>query len=764
MNKVTISLKNCYGINKLNTTEISFAKSKANVIYAKNGLMKTSFTKIFKKIQEGKKKDIKDEIFGNVPVEVEIKVDNIDIDKDEVFVIKSFESSYESSSIASLLINDDLKMKLEEVLQLRTNFLKILEEKSRLKVSKTSLGKIIYELENQIIEDFNLLDKSILQNLENFEIEQLNYDFSLIKYSDIFDDGVLKKIKTDNFQEKIKEYLNKSNEIYSGYSFLDKGVFTLPKLKEVSKRLKANNFFVKENKIILDGNIENLNLKELEKKIKEIESHLKDSAEFKEIENLLSDIKGIALKDTIETHPEIIDELKLDNLDNFRKKLWHSYIKSEIENFELLKTKYIELKAEIENLNIDETPWKEAINIFNNRFTLPFRMEVENLRSSIIGESVPKIVFSFCKDGNIENDSDKNWKKLNRDELEKTDTLSQGEKRALYLLNIIFDIEKRKRENLKTLFIIDDIADSFDYKNKYAIVEYLREISKTDNFFMIILSHNFDFFRTISSRLVIDRENKLHAIKTNDEIKLIQEYYQDKPFIAWKDNLKQNKKYCLIDVKKHILALIPFVRNLIEYGEDRNKNDLSIKNDYLFLTNLLHLKGKTKDINIGNLKIIYKEYLFRDDFDSNIKDDEKIYEMIIDVADTIVEDDRLENKIIIAIAIRLLAEEYMQKEIENAQNIFVWKETTGKGKSKKTISKSSNGIEYLEFVSSQNNQTMTLFNGFIQIGENENRKTLESVNIMTPENIHLNSFMYEPILDMDIVELKNLYEKVKEMV
>ncbi|WP_180270493.1 hypothetical protein [Clostridium paraputrificum] len=31
---------------------------------------------------------------------------------------------------------------------------------------------------------------------------------------------------------------------------------------------------------------------------------------------------------------------------------------------------------------------------------------------------------------------------------------------------------------------------------------------------------------------------------------------------------------------------------------------------------------------------------------------------------------------------------------------------------------------------------------------------------MTPENIHLNSFMYEPILDMDIVELLNLYKIV----
>ena len=33
----------------------------------------------------------------------------------------------------------------------------------------------------------------------------------------------------------------------------------------------------------------------------------------------------------------------------------------------------------------------------------------------------------------------------------------------------------------------------------------------------------------------------------------------------------------------------------------------------------------------------------------------------------------------------------------------------------------------------------------------------------TPENIHLNAFMYEPILDMDIVELLNLYGQVQDL-
>ena len=73
----------------------------------------------------------------------------------------------------------------------------------------------------------------------------------------------------------------------------------------------------------------------------------------------------------------------------------------------------------------------------------------------------------------------------------------------------------------QTLFTIDDIADSFDYKNKYAIIEYLKDISLHGGFTQILLSHNFDFFRTVCSRLDMEREQKLHTIKSNDEIKFV---------------------------------------------------------------------------------------------------------------------------------------------------------------------------------------------------------------------------------------------------
>ena len=44
--------------------------------------------------------------------------------------------------------------------------------------------------------------------------------------------------------------------------------------------------------------------------------------------------------------------------------------------------------------------------------------------------------------------------------------------------------------------------------------------------------------------------------------------------------------------------------------------------------------------------------------------------------------------------------------------------------------------------------------------EKANIQLFDQVNLMTPENIHLNSFMYEPILDLSSQHLKRLFAKV----
>jgi hypothetical protein len=93
-----------------------------------------------------------------------------------------------------------------------------------------------------------------------------------------------------------------------------------------------------------------------------------------------------------------------------------------------------------------------------------------------------------------------------------------------------------------------------------------------------------------------------------------------------------------------------------------------------------------------------------------------------------------ENKIVLSIAIRLASEKFMVGKIND--NNFV------------------NAITA--------HQTSVLVDRFKQAfpAETASIELLESVALMTPENIHLNSFMYEPIVDMSDEHLRKLYKNV----
>lgn len=733
MNKLNIDLTNCFGIDSLKY-EFDFEKGNVFSIYARNGLMKTSFAKTFQLIQQGKKDSISDAIFNEQGSAI-VQVDGQELNKERIFVIKSYESAYESD-ISSLLIKGDIQTQLQDVFKIRAKLLKALEKDSGLKIKKTSLGKTVYELEPTIIKDFDFAEKDILSNLEKLALYEPEIECGGIPYSAIFDETVLKKIKDSKFQDGIHDFITSSNEVYSSFEYLEKGNLTLPKLKDLKKALIKDAFFVKQNKVVLSGQEPISTLEVLEQHISNIETKIQQTPAYKAIENLLNDSKGIALKDVIETNPEIIEFLAIDKLPILKKCLWGSYIKQNGALFRELSDKYNDFSESIDALEIDDTQWKNALDIFNQRFTVPFVMNVVNLKGAIIGENVPQVEFAFKKGKAVKN--------IDRSRLEKLDTLSQGEKRALYLLNIIFDIEQIKNTGREMLLIIDDIADSFDYKNKYAIIEYLYELAQESNIYMLILTHNFDFYRTIASRLSVNRSNRLIANYSNDALELEVEYYQDKPFKNWKNNPKE----------KYIFALLPFVRNLIEYGVDKNISNTG--KDYLFLTSLLHEKQDSQNITFGDIEPLYKHYAGVSQFDTTVGVNVPVLSKLYAVCDDItISDAKLENKIVLSIGIRHKAEEYMIQQICSYTGQITWR--------KNRHSYSGTNVDFMNFVKNNGNQTRELFNGFKQFGDDEKIEVLNEVNIMTPEHIHVNSFMYEPILDMDIVELHRLYKLIKSL-
>lgn len=139
MNKLNVCFENCYGIERLEH-EFNFSESNVIAVYARNGLMKTSFAKTFKRIQDGNPGEVKDEIF-DILGSTEILIDGAAISRDNIFVIKSFENSYQSD-ITPLLINTTIKTHLNDVLKARDKLFKALEKIPDLKLRKLKQEKL----------------------------------------------------------------------------------------------------------------------------------------------------------------------------------------------------------------------------------------------------------------------------------------------------------------------------------------------------------------------------------------------------------------------------------------------------------------------------------------------------------------------------------------------------------------------------------------------------------------------------------------------
>lgn len=716
-----IKFENCYGIKKLDY-QFDFSQRKVFSIYAPNGTMKTSFAKTFKDFSKGE--NTSDIIFKERPTVREIKDQNdVSLVADQICVIEPYIESYKSERLTTLLVNQELKDKYEEILksieQEKIDLFNKLKQLSGL----TGRGNIVDSELRKIFGQKPVLD--ILLDLENRITETEEHPYSSMIYNKIFEDKVLAFLNTKDFKQQIQSYIERYDTLIQSSKYLKKG-FNHYNVADVQKNLKANGFFNAQHSVNLfngatSDTISNeqdlqeiitnemntvLNDAEIQKKFTEIDSKL-TTAQLREFRDYLFDNKDILPL--------------LSNLDKFKKDIWISYLVEQKALFLSLLNLYKEGKIEIEKIiaiaKAEETDWKEVIKTFNKRFSVPFKLVMKNQDDVILKSEAPNLNFVF------QDPDDLNQQKpIEESELLKV--LSQGEKRALYILNIIFEVKARQKANQETIFIVDDIADSFDYKNKYAIIEYLKEISEFPNFYQLILTHNFDFHRTVSSRLNMGRNNKLNTVKTGNEIKLVTEKYQNNPFIYWKDNLHQNEAM--------LIASIPFVRNLAEYSGHSNH--------FSSLTSLLHYKEDTASIKLADLEAIFKIILVDKAALTLNNGQNYVLDLVYSIANNILnsvdQNIDLENKVALAIAIRLKAEEFMVAKIND--DAF-WKAIT-------------------------TNQTHALIKKYVTTfpTETDNIKLLEQVNLMTPENIHLNSFMYEPILDMANEHLKQLYRDMRD--
>ena len=357
-------------------------------------------------------------------------------------------------------------------------------------------------------------------------------------------------------------------------------------------------------------------------------------------------------------------------------------------------------------VNEERSDWDVAIQLFLNRFQLPVVPYVTNRSDVVLGISEPVIAFKY------------QGVDVDRDAL--LDNLSDGEKKALYMLSIIFEVERSKSSVGPKLYVFDDVVDSFDYMNKYAFVEYLRDFANTDNSYVLLLTHNFDFFRTVTSRLseYFGRQSCLVAEKSEVGCVTLEpvNFISKTPLDVWKKNINKDTER---------IASVAMVRELVKLREGSESDDFSL------LSSVLHGRFDGADVTFDDLNDCYISQIGCDSLSGDFR---KVRDVLKNVCDQIVLDNRrlsLSEKVVLSIGVRSYIEEYIHSCLANHNLSSISEKTLGK-----------------------------LVGRFKEILPEEYAKQsdcIEQALIIVPENIHINAFMYEPLIDIGSHNLIGLY-------
>lgn len=254
--------ENCYGIKQFNMPNINFNACNKAIIYAPNGVMKTSFAKVFEDISKGIATT--DRIFTNEVSRYSIthytshynysSDDNSNIPHSEnIYVINSFADKFEftKKTVGTLLADEGtrnqynvLMAQLSDMITEILNKLKDLTGISKLQIK----GKLIDDLGLGSTADWPDIIEAIGQ-IENKRIEFLND----ILYSELFNEKAMLVYGNVDFRRNITEYIESLENLLKNSPLLN-NQFTERSAEELSKSLATNNLFEAQHKILLrDG-------------------------------------------------------------------------------------------------------------------------------------------------------------------------------------------------------------------------------------------------------------------------------------------------------------------------------------------------------------------------------------------------------------------------------------------------------------------------------------------------------------------------------
>ncbi len=593
MDILEIQLRNCFGIGSFDH-KFNYGQLNTNsfLIYAPNGTMKTSFARTLDLISKNNSQTMpSDRVYGSRATSHNILVDSNPISIDSILVVNAEDNTYDTSTkVSSFIASKELKKKYDEIYS-------ELDDKKTEYVKKLKQVSQSTDCESEFVAAYSLSPKDtffeLLLTVSKLLLPKPNtYSF---RFNDIFDKkGNVKKFLDKN-QPLLSQYITSYNELLNKSRFFksSENAFGTFQASELLKSTDDNSYFDAGHKLTLSDNEEIKSATELKQLFQsEITSIVNDEKLKKSFDQVDKSIGANselrAFKSAIEKDNLLL--IELGKYEEFRKKVWLNYISVLEKETKELAQFYESKKMEIENI-IKEAKkefaiWEEIIKTFNERFYVPFEIKLVNQEDVVLKEETANLEFDY---------KDPNENPVRKDKTALLSILSKGEQRAFYILQFLFDVASRKQLNQTTLLVLDDIADSFDYKNKYAIIEYLKELHNNPTFKLLILTHNFDFYRTVASRLSLNWKAAFMVTKDdNRKIALTEGKYRKDVFSNFKQNISNQKIF---------ISIIPFLRNLIEYIEDNTSVN------YGLLTSCLHLKADTNVIKCSDiLNLIHSNF------------------------------------------------------------------------------------------------------------------------------------------------------------
>lgn len=696
-------VENAFGIKSLHLNLENDKKMYQELIYSKNGSFKTSFSNTLYNLSNGTLENVFDRLTDEKAIlDISILENGKEIKNfDNRFVVFSREiyeqhskllSDY-SSELETLTIDKKNSEYIKELLTEETIEIK-LQVDNYLKGTGLNFEILLNMFSN--LED-GYLDRIIqllntIINHDAQDISEINIKKIYQKAYDIVDQN--------EFQSKISNYIqvleNKINAQLFDKNFNENNclqfINNVDKAKYLSET-KSRGLFLKDKVYYGIDEVKKI----FEEEIKKISKDPEIIEQSKEITKLMGTAKeSELLKESIQKNPLLVKQLSAG-----RKNILLSYLKSSSIDYnywlEVVKKAKKELNNVLKIARDKQTNFERAIEIYKNRFHPIFDIKIVNKAESMLGIKTPTITFyhnRYCE--------------IPVSETKLSQILSSGEKTTLNILKFIVEYENCKKYH--PFIILDDIVETFDYSNRYAFMEYINDLVNLE-VPTIVMTHNFEFYRTVSKRIPKLRKSVASAnsngivdIRTNNRINKNME-----------NILKCSNVY-------DFFCAIPYLREIKTILLDDTKT----------LDSCLHYKENTSKLQIKDILLHFPRNAIK-----NLKiDGSDIYiEKLFEISDNLsgFDDFDIVKKTILSLSCRLLIE---RKIIANNFNLLSDINT---------------------------NQTAQLLDLYGEKLLPDVKKYLEAVQLSTPEFIHANAFMYEPLIDINGKYLLELYNEIKKI-